>query len=140
LELHEPELGDVLEIIRRHPDAFLWHGALLAEVRFALTEEEHGVRLAIVAREVEFLEFGGRSRSRCPSERPLVSVFGLEAGCSFIAAMSAFMVDISVVMDLSISIMSFIVGSTMAGGCGAEVVEDCGDGGWLDLGAMVVEE
>jgi hypothetical protein len=39
--------------------------------------------------------------------------------------MSAFMVDISVVMDLSISITSFIVGSIMAGGCRAEAVEDC---------------
>ena len=66
-------------------------------------------------------------------------MFELEAGCSFRAAMSAFMVDISVVMDLSISIMSFIVGSAMAGGCGAEAVEDCGDGGWLILGAAAVE-
>jgi hypothetical protein len=82
---------------------------------------------------------GGRSRSRCPSERPPAPVFGLEASCSFRAAMSAFMVDISMV-DLSISITSFIVGSAMAGGCGVEVVEDCGDGGWLALGATDVEE
>jgi hypothetical protein len=132
LELHEPELGDVLEIIRRHPDAFLWHGALLAEVRFAHAEEEHGVGLAIVVGKIKFLESGGRSRSRCPSERPPVPVFGLEAGCSFRATMSAFMVDISLAMDLSISIMSFIVGSAMAGCCGAEAVEDCGDvDGWV---------
>jgi hypothetical protein len=45
-------------------------------------------------------------------------MFELEAGCSFRAAMSAFMVDISVVMDLSISIMSFIVGSAMAAAAG----------------------
>jgi hypothetical protein len=67
-------------------------------------------------------------------------MFELEAGCSFRAAMSPFMVDIFVVMDLSISIMSFIVGSAMAGGCGAEAVEDCGDGGCLSLGAVAVED
>ncbi|KAF0935052.1 hypothetical protein E2562_029640 [Oryza meyeriana var. granulata] len=45
--------------------------------------------------------------------------------------MSAFMVVISVVMDFNISITSAMVGSLMAAGCGAEAVEDCGDGGGL---------
>jgi hypothetical protein len=67
-------------------------------------------------------------------------VSNVEAGFSFRVAMSAFMVYISVVMDLSISITSFIVGSTMAGGCGAGAVDDCGDGGGLGLGVAAVEE
>jgi hypothetical protein len=54
-----------------------------------------------------------------------------EADFSCIAAMSAFMVFISVVMDFNISITSVMVGSPMAAGCDAEAVEDCGDGGGL---------
>jgi hypothetical protein len=36
-----------------------------------------------------------------------------------------------VVRDFNISITSAMVGSPMAAGCGAEAVEDCGDGGGL---------
>lgn len=52
LQLGEPYVGDTLQLVRRHPDAFLCHSALLPEVRLALVDEEHGIRLAIVAGEV----------------------------------------------------------------------------------------
>ncbi|CAD6231299.1 unnamed protein product [Miscanthus lutarioriparius] len=54
--------------------------------------------------------------------------------------MSAFMVVISVVMDFNISIKSAMVGWLMAAGCGAEAVEDCGDGGGLGCESPLVVE
>jgi hypothetical protein len=54
-----------------------------------------------------------------------------EADFSFIAAMSAFMVDISVWKDFNISTTSAMVGSAMSDELGAAEVEDGGDGGGL---------
>jgi hypothetical protein len=58
LELNVPELGDILQVVRRNPHALLRHGALLAKVRFTLVDEDHRIRLAVVAGKIQFLEFG----------------------------------------------------------------------------------
>jgi hypothetical protein len=58
LELDVPQLRDVLQVVRGHPHAFLRHGALLAEVRLALVDEKHEIGLAVVAWEVQLVEFG----------------------------------------------------------------------------------
>jgi hypothetical protein len=58
LELDVPQLGDIFQVVQRHPNAFLRHGTLLPEIRLTLVDEEHGVGLAVVAGEVELLEFG----------------------------------------------------------------------------------
>lgn len=58
LELDKPELRDVLQIIRGHPHLFLWHCALLVEIRLTLVDEEQRVRLPVVAWEIELLKSG----------------------------------------------------------------------------------
>jgi hypothetical protein len=56
LELNEPELRHVLQVVRRHPHLLLWHGALLAKIRLTSIDKDQWIRLAIVAREVHLLE------------------------------------------------------------------------------------
>jgi hypothetical protein len=98
----------------------------LAKVRFALVDEEHWVGLAVVARKIQFLEFGGvRSRSRGPSRRMPPYAVADEDGFSFSVAISASMVDIFIVRECSASMTSLMVGSTMAKGWS---IEGC-DGG-----------
>ena len=55
LDLVVPQLGAVLEVVRRHPD-FLLHDSLLMKIRFTAIDKDQGIRLAIVAREVKLLE------------------------------------------------------------------------------------
>jgi hypothetical protein len=50
---------------------------------------------------------------------------------SFIVAISAFRVDISVVIDCSAPMTSLMVGSSIGRGCVEEAVEVGGDGGGL---------
>jgi hypothetical protein len=119
---------------------FLRQGALLAKIGFTLVDEEHQIGLAVVARKSNFWNPGGRSRSRGPSGWPPAPLSADKADFSFIASMLAFMVFISVVMDLNISITSAMVGSLMTAGCGAKAEEDCGDGGGLGWWAAAVEE
>jgi hypothetical protein len=63
-----------------------------------------------------------------------------KADFSFMAAMSAFMVVISLERDFNMTTTSVMVGSLMAAGCGACAVEDCGDGGGLGWWVAVAEE
>jgi len=58
LHLDVPHLGAFLQIVGGHPDLLL-HDPLLMEVGFTSIEEDQGVGLAIIAREVEFLESRG---------------------------------------------------------------------------------
>jgi hypothetical protein len=69
LELNVPGLGDILQVVRRHPHALLCHGALLEKVRFALVDEDHRIRLVVVAGEIQFLE----SRRALKIVRPLLA-------------------------------------------------------------------
>ena len=56
LDLVVPQLGIVLEVVRCHPDFLLLHDSLLMKIRFTAIDKDQGIRLAIVAREVELLE------------------------------------------------------------------------------------
>jgi hypothetical protein len=61
--MYLPKLGDVFQVVRRHPNALLGHDVLLPEVRLAFVEEQHWIGLAIISRKVELLELGGPSGS-----------------------------------------------------------------------------
>jgi len=58
LELDEPELGNVLQIVGGHPHALLRHGALLAEIGLAPIYEQQRIRLAVKSGKIQFLEPG----------------------------------------------------------------------------------
>lgn len=59
LNLHEPQLGVVVEVVRSHPDALLRHNPLLQEKGFALVDEGERISLAIVARHLRAPMLGG---------------------------------------------------------------------------------
>jgi hypothetical protein len=67
LELDEPQLDHILQVVRRHPHHLLRHGALLAKIRLAPIDENQWVEqewvgLALEAREVHLLEPRGAIR------------------------------------------------------------------------------
>jgi hypothetical protein len=51
-ELVVPQLRDVVQMVRGHPNTFLSHGAMVAEVRLAFVDEQHRIDRAIKAEEV----------------------------------------------------------------------------------------
>jgi hypothetical protein len=64
LDLDIPQLRPVLQVVGRHPH-FLLHDPLLVEVGLAAVDEDEGVGLAVVSREIHLLK----------SRRPIVVVF-----------------------------------------------------------------
>ena len=48
LDLHEPHLGDIKQVVRGHPNLFLFHNALLEEVGLVPIDERQGISLAII--------------------------------------------------------------------------------------------
>jgi hypothetical protein len=62
LKLHEPLLGDIFEVVCRHPDTLLGHGTLLAKIGLTLVDEEARVRLAVKTGKFPLLEPGGPIR------------------------------------------------------------------------------
>lgn len=58
LQLGEPQLCDVIQMVRRHGYALVHGGAVLAEVGFAFVDEEHRIGRAVVAGKVPLLMLG----------------------------------------------------------------------------------
>lgn len=56
LDLHEPHLGAVLQIVRGHPNLFLLGDPLLMEVGFTAVDEREGIRFAVILGESHLLE------------------------------------------------------------------------------------
>ena len=58
LQLDEPQLRGVVQMIGCHEHALLRHGSVLTEVGVALVEEEHRVGRAVEAGEIPLLVLG----------------------------------------------------------------------------------
>jgi hypothetical protein len=56
LDLDVPQLRSLLQIVGGHPNFLLLHDALLVEIAFAPINEDQGIRLAIIPREIHLLE------------------------------------------------------------------------------------
>ena len=57
LQLDEPELRDVVQMVRRHEHALVDRGAMLAEIGLALIDEEHRISGAVEAGKIPLLVF-----------------------------------------------------------------------------------
>jgi hypothetical protein len=69
LDLVVPQLGVVLEVVRRQPDLLLLHDSLSMKLRFTMIDKDKGIQLAIVARKVEFLKNATTDRDDAPLSR-----------------------------------------------------------------------
>ncbi|KAG8069228.1 hypothetical protein GUJ93_ZPchr0005g15042 [Zizania palustris] len=56
LNLHEPQLGTRLQIVRHHPHIFYFCNVLLAKIRLTAINESQGIGLAIELGKVHFLK------------------------------------------------------------------------------------
>lgn len=59
LDLHEPQLRNIEQIVRCHPDLFFFRDVLLEKVGLALVNECQGITFAVILGEIHLLEFWG---------------------------------------------------------------------------------